>query len=271
MLPTVFLDIDNTVIPARQKITDKTFNALKGYIDAGGNLVFTTGKVPLSLYELIRSLDYEDSYHMGGNGAVIFNLAKDEHQLLASVGARAQSIIHNTMEHGLDPYIYFENEIVAPFKDIDQTESDHFVNIGEPAPYYIPIEDIDYDNIMKVLFYIDEDEIEKETIVRNAVVDIEGLDVIRTAPFLIEVHDHKQTKARPAEMYCEMYNLDIKKDCIAVGDSENDLPMLQAVGKAYLVDNAAQAMKAHGFEVIKACADDGVADLLNEIRTKYQD
>ena len=51
-------------------------------------------------------------------------------------------------------------------------------------------------------------------------------------------------------------------DCAGVGDSENDLPMLQAVGTPIAMGNAAPAVKAAACRIAPSNGEDGVAQAI---------
>lgn len=53
--------------------------------------------------------------------------------------------------------------------------------------------------------------------------------------------------------------------CIAIGDSENDIPMLQSAGIAVAVENAVPALKKYADLITAANTDDGVAKALEKL------
>ncbi|MBR3326396.1 MAG: HAD family hydrolase [Atopobiaceae bacterium] len=54
-------------------------------------------------------------------------------------------------------------------------------------------------------------------------------------------------------------------ECVAFGDSDNDLAMLELVGTSYAMDNAPQNVKDAAGHVAPSCVDDGVLVVLEEL------
>lgn len=59
-------------------------------------------------------------------------------------------------------------------------------------------------------------------------------------------------------------HLDVN-DLYAVGDSENDMSMLEIVGHPYIVANASQTLKDRGWPQLASCREEGVADLIDTL------
>ena len=63
---------------------------------------------------------------------------------------------------------------------------------------------------------------------------------------------------------CEHLGIDIA-DAAAVGDTYNDIPMLERVGHSFIVDNAEEHMNAHAKWRIPSNNDGGVLTLIDAI------
>lgn len=72
-------------------------------------------------------------------------------------------------------------------------------------------------------------------------------------------------KGLAVRQICEYYDVSIK-NCIAFGDSGNDLPMLAAAGTAVAMGNAAARVQAAADIVCESCADDGIAHTLKRMQ-----
>lgn len=78
------------------------------------------------------------------------------------------------------------------------------------------------------------------------------------------------SKGRTLELLAEMYGISLR-DCAAVGDSENDLSMLRAVGLPVAMGNAAQMVKDAAKFVTGTNAQDGVAGAIRHILALNQE
>ncbi len=263
MLPTVFIDIDDTLIVPHTKLSLENATAITRYVQAGGEIVFATGKVPVALYQLIKDLNLADRYHIGGNGAVLFNLVKPDFHLLAHVGEKSESIIKKSVALELPGFVYTADQVFSLDPNYAGDLDHLFTDLGEPRPERL--NGLDYAKVIKVLYLIKTSEKSVEKLVNQELGPyLNELQLIRTAEYLLEVHHQSQTKAQAAKAYCELHNIDIKS-CYAIGDSENDLPLLKAVGHPYIVGNASQLLYAANYPVLASCRDHGVAELLNRL------
>ena len=263
MLPTIFIDIDNTLIVPHSELSQKNYDALKRYIKAGGEVVFATGKIPVALYELIKELKIADRYHIGGNGAVLFNLENNKKELLAHVGSVSKDILKKNQELNLSGFFYTDKKLYYSNPNYQGEKDASFLDLNEPKPDALT--KLDFNEIVKILYFVDKDDLALENHLRKKLSPyMTNLHFVRTAAYLLEIHHQNQTKGLAAQRYAEIFNIDLK-DAYAIGDSDNDLPLLKAVGHPYIVENATELLKKHNFDLLPSCADDGVAYLLNQL------
>jgi len=93
---------------------------------------------------------------------------------------------------------------------------------------------------------------------------LDSLHFVRTGAALLEIHHDKQTKATGVRAYCEKHQIDLR-DTYAIGDSENDLSMLELVGHPYMMANSSRIVKEKGYPELLSCKQDGVASLLYQL------
>lgn len=86
------------------------------------------------------------------------------------------------------------------------------------------------------------------------------LTVVRTAAFYLEIIPKAIDKGKGITDICKLLDVDIK-NCIAFGDSENDIPMLKAAGIGVAMDNAEQAVKECADIVTMSNNEDGIAEV----------
>lgn len=264
MLPIVFSDVDNTLVPAMESLSEVNRTALLEYLEAEGKVVFVTGKAPVALFQLIQELGLEDSYHLGSNGAVLFNIKRNDFRILAKVGIHSKEVIHDIELLGVPSYIYYLDRVVTIKPPTNQSHIDHLVVLGDPHPEHA--NQIEYDQVIKLLYFVDQEDVELEKKIREVFKPYEGeLQLIRTAPYLLEVHHRNQTKAVGLTAYAELHQCNLQ-ECIAIGDSENDLTMLEVVGTPIIVQNASKLLKERNYRIVSSSAENGVAEVLNELK-----
>lgn len=264
--PTIFMDVDNTLIASLDVLSDVNRDALLRYTRATGRIVFATGKVPSALNELIDLLDMEDSWQIAGNGAILFNKKRGEIRTVTKVGKRSRKCIEELQRIGMPFYVYTNTAILKNFETDIEEHDEHFRMLQEPMPQTVA--DFDVENVLKILMFIPISDKKTEGLVRERMSPfMDGLHLIRTSDFLLEIHDVNQVKSTGMKELAAMEGLDLSQ-VIAIGDSENDLAMLDAAGYAYVVANASEKIKARGYHVLPSCKDNGVAFLINSLLEK---
>jgi len=259
-LPTVVMDVDNTLVPIGYTLSEENKIAIEEYTKRGGRITFATGKVPAALYDLIGKLHLESTYHMGGNGAILFNLEKDDFRELCKLGAKSERIIQEMYDKDIEGYFYYKDQINITGEKVNREEIKQLVSIGEPNP--IQTKSIDCELVMKILLFIDINETEREAHVRTCLGPLLGdFHFIRTGNHLLEIHHKDQTKGNALKEYAKIYDLDLN-DVYAIGDSENDLSMLEVVGHPYIVSNASDLLKGKITNILPSDKENGVAALL---------
>lgn len=265
MEKTLILDIDNTLIEPLKPISTRNFEALQRFCQANGQLVFATGKSACALTDLISDLQLTHGYAIVSNGGALYNIATKQLEELSVVGHRSAACMKVLTDLAYPFYAYYEDKIVIT-QPMPQEELDYLAFLKDPK--VVLQESIDPSQVVKLMMFIDECEVEKQQRLEKS-LDVKnlGLHFVRTATTLLEIHDQNQTKATGIHALSEKLQVDVC-EMIAVGDSENDLPMLLAVGHPYLVDNASMKMKQYGFLLLPSCRDDGVATLIDQLFLK---
>ncbi len=90
------------------------------------------------------------------------------------------------------------------------------------------------------------------------------LTITRTHPNLVEGTAHGVDKGAGVEQLCAHLGIDPKR-ALGIGDSDNDIPMLQAVGYAVAMGNSSAGVRAVAHREVPTVADDGVAVALREL------
>ncbi|HVL10113.1 MAG TPA: HAD-IIB family hydrolase, partial [Burkholderiaceae bacterium] len=108
------------------------------------------------------------------------------------------------------------------------------------------------------LMMIDEPEVLDAAIARLPAALTERFAVLKSAPFFLEVFDHRAGKGPSLQKLAEHLGID-RANVMAIGDQENDLTMLQYAGTSVAMGNAIDAVKAVARFETATNADEGVA------------
>ncbi len=106
----------------------------------------------------------------------------------------------------------------------------------------------------------------EETAERIAAVKAEfgaRIEVTKSHPQFLEIVSPGVSKAAAVKILAEKFGVD-KSEVMAIGDSDNDLPMLKAAGKSIAMGNGTAEVKNSCDFVTADCADDGFAAAVDE-------
>ena len=262
MSKTLILDIDNTLIEAMKELQPRSEAALRRWLAAGHRLVFASGKNACAFDDLIALLKMREGWHIASNGGILAEPSTGRFERLACVGARSQRCMDVMDQLGIPYFAYTLDEIVIN-RPMPQAQIDHLEFLKDPR---VELRDaVDPRAVVKLLMFINAADEETPRRLRQALQpETMGLQLIRTSGELLEIHDQHQTKAVGVRALANKLHLDVN-DLYAVGDSENDMSMLEIVGHPYIVANASQTLKDRGWPQLASCREEGVADLIDTL------
>ncbi len=133
---------------------------------------------------------------------------------------------------------------------MDCTEVDNLADFLDFSPVKLLLS-VDPDHILNI-----------QDMIRSHLPD--DLCVVRTAPFYLEIIPVSINKGKALLDVCSRLCID-PADTAAFGDSENDIPMLQAAGCGVAMGNAEDAVKAVADKVTLSNNSDGIAHALREL------
>ncbi|MCR1004618.1 MAG: sugar-phosphatase, partial [Stenotrophomonas maltophilia] len=123
---------------------------------------------------------------------------------------------------------------------------------------YRRVEDMDPSMSFIKLMMIDAPDVLDAAIARLPSELTERFAVLKSAPFFLEVFDHRAGKGPSLQKLAAHLGID-RANVMAIGDQENDLTMLQYAGTSVAMGNAIDAVKAVARFETSSNADEGVA------------
>jgi hydroxymethylpyrimidine pyrophosphatase-like HAD family hydrolase len=111
---------------------------------------------------------------------------------------------------------------------------------------------------IKVITYDDPTTSGRDLLVEMTARFVPALSVIRTHIWLVEATAPGVDKGSALRKLCEILDVDPQR-VLAIGDSENDIPMLQAAGFAIAMGNATESLKVVADWIAPSIDEDGAA------------
>jgi Cof subfamily protein (haloacid dehalogenase superfamily) len=244
----VAVDMDGTLLNDDKNITDDNIAMISRVINKGVKFVISSGRIPagLKFYENTIS---KNQPMICCNGAIILDHDKniiysksiDKKQLLEVV---------DVLKEKKDTYFHFydENSIYSEqFKFSMESIHNFNKNIDEKFRIEVKlvpdakktIENADFD-INKIVV-IDND-IEYLNELRKRLEDIQGIETTKSDINNIEILSTGVSKGSALKILANNYGMSIQ-ECIAIGNDENDISMIDCAGLGVAVNNARDFIK----------------------------
>jgi len=256
----VAIDMDGTLLDPAHKLTERAKAAIAHARALGVHIVLTSGRPVSGLAPFLHELgiDGDDDYCIACNGGLVRRLGTGENvaefplsfedfryceQVARDIGVHFQALDGQRL--------YTPNQDISRYTVIDS-------HLSHVPLSYRRVEDMDPSMSFIKLMMIDEPEVLDAAIVRLPAELTERFAVLKSAPFFLEVFDHRAGKGPSLQKLAEHLGID-RANVMAIGDQENDLTMLQFAGTSVAMGNAIDAVKAVARFETSANSEDGVA------------
>lgn len=253
------IDLDGTLLNDRKEVTDCTLAAVADARQAGIKVVIASARPPRSVRHVYRQLQL-DTWQINYNGALIWDEVNSKavfHQPLA--GALVQAMI--CLARDLDPQVLVSCEI------LDRWYTDHFDPHAASSlttetgrlfrPDVVAPCHTFWDQDITKLMLLDEPTRLGQVAAAIRQRYSSQVVLIQTEPQLLQITHIQCSKANALQRIVQHYGL-APQQVMAIGDAENDIPMLELAGVAVAMDNAPPAVKAAADWVAPSNNDHGV-------------
>ena len=256
MIKMFVTDIDGTLLPTGGTVSAGNVEAVQAMIAAGVKVVLATGRmysaalpIAAQLGVAVPIISYNGALIKSSTGKKIHAQYMDEEKVLALVNFFAERGWHLQSYNGDVLYVPERNDEVKFYETVIKVTA---VEVGWDGLR----ERIK--NVPKLLTVSDTPE---EAIHRlNEAKKVFGgqVEITRSAPLFTEFMKLGVSKAGAIKILADKYGVD-NSEILAIGDSENDLPMITAVGCGVAMGNAVPEVKAACTRITDTCENDGFA------------
>lgn len=255
----IAVDIDGTLLNENDELTPGTIHAIQAARDRGIKVVLCTGRPLTGVTPYLEALGLsgDDQYVITYNGSLaetVSGKVLTKHSLTYNDYVDLEALARKFQVHFqvLTPdHIYTADQDISPHT---VTES-HFVHL--PLRYRAA-SDMPRDLLMPTAIFIDNapvlDKVEDQ--LPHEIYD--RFYVVRTMPYFIEVLSKNVSKGNTLAELATTLGI-TAAEVMAIGDQNNDLPMLAYAGLGVAMGNANEAVKAVADRVTTPNTADGVA------------
>lgn len=255
----VFVDLDGTLLNDQHQLSERNREALQRALDKGVQVVLATGKTRQSAQSLIAALNLQ-SPGIFVQGLITYNADGSIRHQQTLDAAAARRIITFAEDRGFAVLAYSGNRLLIKSQ---HPTADRIAEFGEPLAENVgPLVNLLTSTpIHKFIIF---GERKRLTALRwQLEQQLEGQIATTTAKVLdtLEVLPAGASKGRAAKKL--MKELGVKpENALAIGDGENDVELLQAVGVRVAVENADPKLKAVAQYTVATNNDAGVAEAI---------
>ena len=263
-------DLDGTLLNKNKEITPRLFDALQKLDELGILFVPATGRPFSTVPQAIKELPFL-KYVITSNGAAIYDAAEQKNiienyltpEAVDAVIAIAKEL-PVIMEYFIEGKAYIAKNIYDDLTPFDLTESHtaYIKNSRTPVADFwneMKRNDAVLENINLVFKDM---ELRKEIWDRLKNLGLSSVTASTTKN--IEITSLSATKAKALEKLCKVLGLE-RKNVLAMGDGDNDMPMIQFAGIGVAMANGEEHIKQAADIIADDCNDFGAAKILEQI------
>lgn len=259
----IFLDVDGTILQTGKIPSRATVEAVRAARAKGHKVFLSTGRREADVPEPVRSIGFDGGiYSAGGRvivlGKEIFNRPMPEALLQQATGILREWNLYFILESAGGVYVGTKGQAVSGTlgQMVRRLQAELHIVDQKQRPAQDPV--------YKIIF-LAESNAQVEQVVRRlgatATVVYSGSLFPDIPSFTGEISNININKSTALTCICQHLGAD-RKDCIAFGDSMNDIEILQAAGVGVAMGNADSGVKEIADQICESCEEDGVAKAL---------
>lgn len=287
MYKLVAIDLDGTMLNSHGIVTQRTKNAIKRAKENGSEVIIASGRPIDSIKTIAKEIESK-KYFIAGNGAIVYDIKKDEiiyNNFLKK--DKILEIIKICEENSISYNVYTDRTILAKalkynvlyyHKENLKKEENKKTSISIIKNMYEYVKDMKEENFLKMTI-CDDNKFIFNSIIKK-IKNIQGIDILEVSHM-----SRKTIKQGTEEVPVEYYYTEItaenvdkwtalefllskinikKEELIAIGDNINDEQMIEHAGLGVAMKGSTPVITKKAQIIAETNDDDGVAKILEE-------
>ncbi len=265
MIKLVVLDLDGTLLTFDKQLPESTVETIKEVRRKGIDVVLSTGRAISTLSDFRERLGMTQGYTSGMNGGCIYfggELVK-EHRMRLSDGLHILRELKKIPEAA--DFIRIYDTPVRSVIEKESIFSDYYTKVTGLVPKLVDsFETALESDIYKVLVMTENSVLLGISELMNTRKP-EGINMFFSSENMLEFTPAEATKGNALRYLAKAYNVNLE-ETFAMGDSFNDISMLELAGVAVCPKNADSEVKKYAHFVTDNDSDN---DAVSEALRKY--
>lgn len=264
----IVLDLDDTLLRDDLTISPRTKLSLMEAQEAGVKVVLASGRPTSAMLPIAEELRLKEygSFILSFNGGKIINCQSGEEWFSSTLPNEiVQQLYEISRRENVWIHTYVGDTIVTE-------EPNQYTDIeGELTKLQIKVVESFIDAVtepvVKVLMLKEPGILAK--VEKKLQMELAELSVMRSKPFFLEFTESGVTKGTSLKSLIQQLGIS-REEVIAIGDSNNDLSMIQFAGLGVAMGNASEEIKAQADFITDTNMHDGVAKVVEEFILKTE-
>ncbi|MCP8968016.1 Cof-type HAD-IIB family hydrolase [Ectobacillus ponti] len=263
----IVLDLDDTLLRDDHTISARTKEALMTAQEQGVKVVLASGRPTYAMRAIAKELRLQEygSFILSFNGAKIINCQTDEELFNSTLSPEMAHRLYD-LSRREDVWIQtYVNDAIVTEANNQYTEIEGVIT-GMPIVEVQSFHDAVREPVVKVLMMEDPERL--AAVEKKLQDELAGeLSVMRSKPFFLEFTEAGVTKGTSLSHLIGQLGI-TREEVIAMGDSYNDLAMIEFAGLGVAMGNAPDDIKEQADYVTDTNMNDGVAKVVEEFVLK---
>lgn len=259
----VAIDVDGTLANSHNQVDADTIGAVRTLLRSGAVVVIASSRSPVGIHHLLADLDNEDLWICAFQGALVGKRNKDGRIVrvleYALSGRAADEVVGLALDAGFSVGRYYEQQWRV--NEISQEIAREATLTGETAMVDNRIA-VRGEPAHKILVVAASSDVARLVDFKAALPA--GVSAVFSHPNYLEVSHPIADKGLGVTAIADQLGID-RRLTAAIGDAENDLGMMRAVGISVAMGNAHPAVKAACTMVTADNDNNGVAAAIGEL------
>ena len=263
-------DLDGTLLNKNKEITPRLFEALEKLDELGIYFVPSTGRPFGTVPKAIKELPFL-KYVITSNGATIYDATEQKNIIENYLTPEAVDAVIEVAkelpiitEYFIEGKAFIAKAVYDDLSPFDLTESHEFYIKNSRTPVEDFWNEMKRNNtVLENINLVFRDmELRKEIWDRLKALGLASVTAATTKN--IEITSLYATKAQALEKLCEVLGFG-RENVLAMGDGDNDMPMIQFAGIGVAMANGEEHIKQAADIIADDCNDFGAAKILEQI------
>lgn len=256
-------DMDGTLLNSEIKISEENIKYIKKFQENGKIFVLASGRPTFAMTNFSNELEmYKyNGYILSYNGAEIINCKTFDSIYINPLEKESIVNMFNYAKDNNIAFLTYNDDVIYTtkidsytMKELELTKAKDIIQINE-------LSEINLNKVIKCMLVADNETIKKHELILKNSQYADKLFFAISLPIFLEVVNKDVDKGKTLKILANILKLDMN-EILAIGDSYNDIPLLDVAGIKVATNNAKKELKDVADYISKSNDEDALKDVI---------